>query len=484
MTDLDDSPGGSLADEESTAIEEKQRLNLSVEVSSPSTCERHVVVTIPREDIEQQFDTAVAEMLPKAQVPGFRPGRAPRKLVESRFRKDLAEQVKSQLLLASLEQVQEDEKLTPISEPDFDPTAITLPDEGPMTFEFDIEVRPEFDLPNWKGLKLRRPVRQFTDADVDEYLLQAFSERGQLVPHEGPAEAGDYVVAQVSVTHDGNEVSSHGESELRVLPTLSFQDGIIANFDKLMIGAAAGDRRTAQVKLTDDAPNEALRGKTVDVHFEVLEVKRLEVDAEGGSSPHQNADFREFALRNLQLRLEYQQRRETRRQVLELLTSSADWDLPPALLQRQARREFERAVLELRRNGFSEAEIRAHANELTQNSRASTARALKEHFILERIAEELQIDAEPDDYDDEVRMIAQQSDESPRRIRAQLEKGGLMDTLRNQIIERKTVEKVLAEATFVEVPYEPAKQRIEAVEYALGGVPDPADSTPAATSES
>ena len=95
-----------------------------------------------------------------------------------------------------------------------------------------------------------------------------------------------------------------------------------------------------------------------------------------------------------------------------LLTEAADWELPPDLLQRQSRRELERAVLELRRSGFSDAEIRAHENELRQNSAASTARAFKEHFILERIAEEEKIDAEPDDYDDEIRLIAAQSGES------------------------------------------------------------------------
>ena len=71
--------------------------------------------------------------------------------------------------------------------------------------------------------------------------------------------------------------------------------------------------------------------------------------------------------------------------------ASASWDLPPALLKRQSRRELERAVLELRRSGFGEDEIRAHENELRQNSMVSTARALKEHFILERIAEDEKI---------------------------------------------------------------------------------------------
>ena len=123
--------------------------------------------------------------------------------------------------------------------------------------------------------------------------------------------------------------------------------------------------------------------------------------------------------------------------------ASANWDLPPELLKRQSRRELERAVLELRRSGFSDDQIRAHENELRQNTLSTTARALKEHFILERIAEEEKISDDPQDYENEIRLIAAQSGESVRRVRAQLEKRGLMDILRNQIIERKTIELVL-----------------------------------------
>ena len=113
--------------------------------------------------------------------------------------------------------------------------------------------------------------------------------------------------------------------------------------------------------------------------------------------------------------------------------------------------------MELRRAGFSEVEIRARQNELRQNSAATTAKALKEHFILERIAEEEKIDAEEGDFEQEIFLMAMQSGESPRRVRAQIEKRGLMDILQNQIVERKVLERVQSEAKFKDKPYEPGK---------------------------
>jgi trigger factor len=167
--------------------------------------------------------------------------------------------------------------------------------------------------------------------------------------------------------------------------------------------------------------------------------------------------------------MEYQQRQAAREQVTAALTAAANWELPVGLLERQSHRELERAVMELQRSGFSEEEIRAHENSLRQNSRISTARALKEHFILERIAEEQEIDADEGDYDTEIAMIARQTNDTPRRVRARLEKRGSMDVLRNQIIERKVVDLILASAVFKETPYRDEESDVAALDLTAAG---------------
>lgn len=454
---------------------EEKKLHLDVNIDARSACERHVTVSISREDIDRYYNDAYSEMMGKAVVPGFRAGRAPRKLVELRFRKDVGDQIKNTLLMDSLTQLSEEGKFSPISEPDIDPLAISLPDEGPMKFEFNIEVRPEFELPQWKGLKINRPVREFTDKDIERQMKEILARHGRLVPHDGPAEAGDYVTVNLRFKDGENVISEFKEQVLNVRAVLSFRDGKIEGFDKLMQGAAAGERRTGQARLTEDAPNETLRGKMIDAEFEVLEVKKLELPEltptflEDMGDFDSEADLRDAIQDMLERRLSYEQHRQAREQILKALTVAANWDLPPAMLKRQSLRELERAVLELRRSGFSDADIRARENELRQNSRASTARALKEHFVLERIAEEEEIDATPGDYDHEIALLAEQSGESTRRMRAQIEKRGLMDTLRNQIIERKVIERIMEHATFKDVPYEVETTTAEAVDEAAGG---------------
>lgn len=470
---IDDSPGSTttgVAEDEAP-----QRLDLQVQVASPSACERHVTVTVAREDIDRYLDNAIGEMMPNAAVPGFRAGRAPRKLVEQRFKKELGEQVKGTLLMDSLTQISEEQAFAAISEPDFDLAAVEVPDEGPMTFEFNIEVRPEFDLPEWRGLKLKRPMREFTEADIDEHLEAKIGRYGQLAPIDRPAQDGDYLTVNIVSRHDGEVVQRDSERLIHIRPTLSFTDGRIEGFAKAMSGVVVGDSKALPLTLTQDAPHVKLRGETLEVTFEVLEIKELklpELDEDFLSELGEYKTVEELrgALRaNLERQLQYQQGQIARRQITALLTESASWDLPPSLLKRQSSRELERAVMELRRAGFSEAAIRARENELRQNSAATTASALKEHFILERIAEDQNIDVEDGDYDTEIALISMQSGESPRRVRAQLEKRGLMDVLRNQIVERKVLELVQSKAEFKDEPYVLPKSEVEAIALAAGG---------------
>ena len=287
----------------------------------------------------------------------------------------MKDQVKSNLLLDSMAQVSDDQKLAAISEPDIDLAAVEVPDEGPMTFEFDIEVRPEFDMPNWKGLDVERPMRDFTEKDVDQQLQRLLAQRGRLVPFEGAAAAGDYIQVNITFKDGENVISKTEEQTLCIRPTFSFRDGKIEKFDKLMEGVKAGETREAKAKLSDSAPNEALRGKTITAVFEVLEVKKLELPELTPPFLEELGDFKSeeelrTALREeLKRQLEYHQQQRARQQITEALVASANWDLPPDLLRRQSRRELERAVLELRRSGFSDDQIRAHENELAAKQR-------------------------------------------------------------------------------------------------------------------
>ncbi|MDR1493681.1 MAG: trigger factor [Planctomycetaceae bacterium] len=461
--------------EENKVAEEDSSLNCSYDIQTISACERKITVTIPREEIDRYFSNEFDDIIKNANVPGFRKGRAPKKLVEKRYRNMVKSRVIGSLVMDSIKPIHSNKELTPISEPDIDLDAIDVPETGPLVFEFQLEVRPEFELPNWEGLKIQKPVKKFSSEDVDHALNRMLTDYGQLVPKDGGAKTGDYIVTRLSFSYEGKEFSSADEETIRIRPTLSFNDGSIKDFDKLMEEVKAGDARETEITLSQDATNANYRGKTVLAKFEIKEVKKLELpeitpEFLKNLGDFDNIDDLKDEIRDaLERQLIYEQHRYVRQQVTNSLTISATWELPPALLQRQSSRELQRMILELQRSGYTTQDIRSQINYLRQNSRLVMTQALKEHFILEKIAETENILETDEDYDTEIRLIASQQGLTPRRVRAQLEKQGEMDILRNQIIERKVLDLILSKAVITEYPYEIEGVTEEAIDYAVAG---------------
>jgi len=443
---------------------EKTPLQLNVQVEKPQACLREVVVSIPRGEVDRYLKEAYDELVPEAQVPGFRAGRAPRKLVEKQFKDRIHDRVKGSLLMDSLAQVTESKEFSAIGEPDFDFESIELPDTGEFKYQFRIEVRPEFETPDWKSLQLTKPVEEITDEQVEQALKRVLSRYATLEASDEPAEMGDRLLI-TAVFKDGDRVLSEMDEErVTVSDRLSLSDAVCSSFGELCVGATEGDVLTGKVKLSDAHENEALQGKEVDASFTVVEVLKQELpdltpDFLDELGDFESADeLRNFVRESLQRQANFRTEQAIRKAVVEELTSSADFELPPTLVRKQMKRELDRKVLEFRRSGFDEDAIRRFVNVSRQNMQSQTEMALREHFILEQIADEESVDATPNEYETEIELIAEQSDASTRSVRARLEKTGQMDALRNQIVERKVIEMITEAADVTE---EPVKQEGE-----------------------
>ena len=440
---------------------EKKPLNLSIDVKEESACERHVTVTIPRDDIESYFNKQFDTLVPRAEVPGFRVGKAPRQLVEKKFRKQVADQVKGSLLMDSLTQISDDETFSAISEPDLDFQKVEIPDEGDLVYEFNIEVRPEFDIPNWKGLKLERPEYEFTDADLESEIADLGKRYSDLVPVDEAVAKGDHIVCNIKTSYDGEQIAFAEEVGIDVNENLSLADTSIEGFGKLVVGKKAEDTVKTKAEINEFGDNEELAGKKVEVEFEILDVKRVEASTAADLAKKLGLEeemIRTSLKSSMENKLAYAQREQVREQISKTLTESADWELPPDLLRRQSRRELDRSVIEMQSSGFSQQEIMARENALRKNVLEKTATALKEHFILECISDEEKSEDAPQDYEVEINRIAMQQNDTPRRIRAKLERSGQMDTLRNMIIEGKVIAKITEEAKFTATEYNPKDQ--------------------------
>jgi trigger factor len=453
--------------------DDKPNLVQTVDITDAGPCRKHVKVTIDRVEIDKQFEKRFTELTRSEQptVRGFRPGKAPRKMIEKQYYESVADEVKSQVLMVSLEKLADDQTIAPLSPPEFDPRLVSIPKEGPFVYEFDIEVRPEFELPAYKGMKLRKPVHTYTPAEIEAEKKRILEPYGQLVPKEsGVVELYDVLTADVSIAFQGKEINKLSEVRVKVEPQLALSDGVAEDFGAKMVGAKAGDVRTADITLAQDSTAEHLRGAKVQATFTVQDVKttRLpELTREflettfGVSTPD---GFSELVESVLGRRLEYTQRNAARQQVLEQISTAANWELPQEMLRKQARKTLARRVMEMRNSGMSEERIAGQRKLLEQDSLASTAAALKEHFVLQKVAEVEKIEIEDGDIDNEIERIADQSGESYRKVKARLEKEDLMEAVAADLLERKALDLILSSAEYEEYELKPQADGVAAVD--------------------
>jgi trigger factor len=440
--------------------EEQQanKLEQTVSMTDSGPCRKHVKVTVDRKAIDQRLKDKFGELVKTANVAGFRPGKAPSRLVQRRYRTEVADQVKVEVLYASLEQLAEETELAPLTPPNIDPEKIELPKEGPFIYEFDVEVRPEFDLPEYKGLKIKRPIYTFTDADVDREQRRLLTPHGQVVPKpEGNAQVGDIITADLTFKDGDKVISESKEASFRVEKRLALTDALAPKFAEQVAGANPGDTRIVDMELSSQAANADLRGKPVKMEMAIKDVKTVRL-------PELNEEFldkckvktpealRELIRVGLQRQLEFRQRQAVREQVTAHIAARAQWELPRDLLIRHARKALARKVMEMRADGMPEEKIEQQQRLLQQNILQSTELALKEHFVLQKIAEVEKIEVNDDDLEAEISRMAEQAGESPRHVRAQLEREDMLDAVAAEMIERKVLDLILESATYEEVP--------------------------------
>jgi trigger factor len=481
----DDTATAPPEDEAKTGDETKPadegKLKQTVEISDVGPCKKHVKITVERAAIDERFKEKFDELIKDrtAAVPGFRPGKAPRKFIERKFRPTVAEDVRREVLMASLQQLAEDSNISPLAPPDLDAEQLEIPDEGDFVYEFDVEVRPEFDLPEYKGMKIKKPVRKYGDADIQAEMRRLLEPQGSLVPKDGKnvkVEPNDVIVCDLVTVDAGKELNKATEVRVRVEKRLALPDGVAENFAKQVVGAEVGETREVDIKLAETVADQALKGKTVTGKFTIKDIKvirlpELTPDLLDQYGVKNEAQLQELIANALERNLEFQQRQYARQQILQQVAQKVKWELPRDLLIRQATRTLQRRVMEMRSAGMTEQQIESRLAVLRQNVLQSTTVSLMEHFVLQKIAETEKIEIEESDIDAEVERIAAQSGESFRKVKAQLEREDMIEALATELLERKALDVVLKNAQYEEVEIKPEEAEGEVATIEAQAVP-------------
>ncbi len=452
------------ADEKAQKLLDELKKEAKVEIKDIGTLRKELRVTVPEKVIADHVDHNYEELRHDAMVPGFRKGHAPRRLIEKRFGSDVRSSLKTAIVGQSYFAALENNELEVLGDPLFSIQTddevklmeigealqhFELPESGDFTYTCEIEIKPTFELPELKGIKIKTPVVEITDAQIDEQLERQRKLRGRLEPVSEPAQADDVLVADIALTVAGEQVKSEENTQVAVRAT-RLDSVPLEKLGEELAGVEIGQSRTVDCTLPDDYERADLRGKAGQFKFTVHEIKRLRpaevqqiVEQFGCDS---EAQLRGFIRDDLEAEKEETLQREKRTQVYDYLLDKCKLELPEKLSARQTDRAVVRRVLELRQAGIPESDIEAHIDELRTSAREQVARDLRLSFILEKVAEQLGVDVTDEEVNTDIAQMARRYNRRFDRIRDDLQKAGMLSQLAEQIRQNKCVAQLLEDA--------------------------------------
>jgi trigger factor len=426
----------------------------AVTVDDAGSLRKKVTISVPRKRINEKFNEIFGELAKSAQVPGFRAGHAPRRLIEKRFAKDAGTDVRNALVGESLQWTAENVKMQTIGEPSIDLEAIDLPDNGDMSYSFEIEVAPEFELPSLEGIPVQKVKLEVTDQRVDEQM-DMFRQRG--VTYEPTTEAtsaGDVVTADVVIRGDGVE-HEQKETVMRVAP--GQVEGLpLVDLGTQLADKKPGDRVEVGVKVPESHANEAWRGKDATVTLTVKDVRRRVLpelnDEYAKQQGYDNMDdLKNLVRRSLSMRMEQEVGQNMREQVAQFLLDNTPFDLPEQMAARHADVALRRQFINLMQMGIPQEKIEENMAELQARSTEMSRRELKLQFILGKIADKRELKVEDGEVNARVAAMAREQNRRPERMRQELQADGTLAVIEDRIREEKALDSLLEQATITEV---------------------------------
>ncbi len=448
------------------SVEERAN-SVTIEDAGPSR--KKLKIEIPAETVDERLNDSLSTLAVEAQLPGFRKGHAPKQLLQKKFGDAMRQEAKDQLVAGAYSRAIEDNELKVVGDPVAEELGdIKLEAGKPLVFEVEIEVVPEFELPELEGFEVLKPQFEVEDEMVNEEIKKLCVSEGDLQERES-AEAGDYLTGHGKMT--GKDGTVHYDIEGAVVQVPSKDKGgkgmvlgvLVEDFAKQMGLPKPEESFTIKVKGPPSHEVEAIRGDDLTIEFRVDRVDRINpaptdkiVSMFGMESEDQ---LREAIKERLTQRSLIQQQAAMRQQVADTLIEKTELALPERLSASQATRTQERKRMELMYRGVDATQVEEHMAEIRSASDAAAQRELKMFFILHQVAEKLDVKVNEAEINGRIAQLAMEQGQRPEKLRQDLIQRNQVGGIYQQIREHKALDAVLAKAKVKEVSVEEYRKK-------------------------
>ncbi len=439
---------------------------MNIIVEKQPNCLATLRVEVPSDTVKNERAKIVSGYAAQARIPGFRPGKAPKNVVEKKFQSAIAEELDDRLVRQAYDEALRKEALKVLN---FGiPQNLLHNADGTLTFQATLTLAPEVALPQYKGITVKAPSTEAKDEEVETQLKGLQERFADYQNIEGrSAQGGDLAVIDFTSTLDGQPLEEAlGKSAGYLAGREGFwikldENSFLPGFSAQVEGMSPGESKDIALTIPEDFPLSDLRGKEVVFHVAVKELKQAvlpELDDEFAAKVTGGKSLEELkTLAKGQIEAEKRRQIDDYKvnQIVEHFNSLVDFELPEDLLRHETQGQADALVERSVRSGMTQEELAAQQGEIFATAGEQARTNLKTNFILQEIARAEGISVSDQELVNHLAMIAQSRKENPRKFIKELQRTCLIPGIRNSMLVGKAIDFVLEHATVEEIADEP-----------------------------
>ncbi len=424
---------------------------MKVEVENQPHSVATIRIELPPSEVQKEWDSIANNYARYARIPGYRPGKAPKPVIEKKFRKEIQDELTKKLVSKSYHEAIAEKQLRVVSLTNLED--VEFGDDRSMRFRATVVTAPEFELPEYKNIPVELPSTEVRDAEVDAALNRLRDQSADFSDVTGrPLAMEDYAVIDFDGSIDGVPISEivpqgsknlHGGKKFWLRIGL---DNFLPRFTERIIGMHPGDTRSVQVEFPPEFAVREIASRKADYAVTLNEIKQKELPAlddafAGKLIPGKNLhELRHTIEHNLEHEKEHEIERAKESQIVKYLQEHISFDLPPTLLKNETRRALNELVHRNRERGIPDEMLKGKEKELIDGAGSLAAHRLKTNFILHRIAEQEGIKITREELDERIREQAAQYNVPVEKMRKELEEHDRLDGLAEELLLGKTLD--------------------------------------------
>ncbi|HEX4084255.1 MAG TPA: trigger factor [Chthoniobacteraceae bacterium] len=424
---------------------------MNVQVEALPNCLATLKVDLPPDAVNAARENITRDYTAQAKLPGYRPGKAPRSVVEKKFQKEIREELERKLLSESTRAAISEKNLKVLQIQNVEDVEFS-PDQS-LHFTATVVTAPEFELPEYRNIAVVVPAEEVTDAEIDTSIENLRKQAATFEDITGRSlEMEDYAIVDYTGTHEGKPVSetfpkagkpltADNNRWVRLTP-----ESFLPGFSEALAGANLNETREFDLTVPADFVLAEMAGKQL--HY-VVTIKGLKNqilpaldDAFAGSIVEGKtlAELRELARTELSRQKKEDIERMKRDQVMTQLIANVECELPEAMVAGETRRILAEIVQQEQSRGMTDEAIKGHEKELVEAASRGAKNKLKGTFILHRIAEAEKVTITNAELRARIAAMAARYGMTPEKAGKELEKNGAVDRVAEEILSNKVID--------------------------------------------